>query len=292
MIDRRTLLKQLGVTASLSASAGLLTGPLFAHNHTTGDTMKAVATDQIQNIGLQLYTVRGLMANNAAATLDQLAALGYEEVEDAGFATSDPMAFKAMLDNAGLKAPSGHTLLQPIIDTPDTLIETAHTIGQKYIVLAWLTPEERSTLDHYHRHIDVMNAFAEKCHSAGLQLAYHNHDFEFFILDGQRPIDVILSRTDADRVKLELDFYWTSKAGIDTAALLHTNKNRVPLCHVKDMDEKGNMVSVGKGVIDFASLFAAGRSAGLTHYFVEHDNPLDPLESVRYGIETVKNIHY
>jgi sugar phosphate isomerase/epimerase len=91
-------------------------------------------------------------------------------------------------------------------------------------------------------------------------------------------------------VKFELDLFWATKAGVDPAAYLRATPERFPLCHVKDMTAGGEMVAVGDGSIDFAGLFRAG--SGLQHYFVEHDNPDDPLDSVRRSIAAVRKLRF
>ncbi|MAD91710.1 MAG: xylose isomerase [Gammaproteobacteria bacterium] len=231
-----------------------------------------------ENLGIQLYTVRDLMAIDVPNTLSQLANIGYREMEFAGYFKHSPKEIRLFLDDYGLRSPSMHTNTQSMLEIPDQLIEDSLVVGHKYIVLAGLRPEERATLDDYRRHVDLINSFAEKCHAAGLQFAYHNHAYEFEYLEGFRPIDLLLSETDPSLMKVEIDFYWVIKAGVNPIEYFEKYPGRFPLCHVKDMANDGSMTDVGAGEIDFRTLFSSSLP-GLKHFFVEHDDPIDSMLS-------------
>ncbi|HUG41708.1 MAG TPA: sugar phosphate isomerase/epimerase [Longimicrobiales bacterium] len=141
-------------------------------------------------------------------------------------------------------------------------------------------PEARRSLDDYRRLAGRLEDAGGRAREAGLQLAYHNHDFEFERLDGAVPFD-ILAGTDPDLVQFQLDLYWIRKAGGDALAYFRRHPGRFPSVHVKDMAADGAMVDVGAGVIDWPALFAHADTAVIRHYFVEHDQPADPLASIR-----------
>ncbi|XOV82757.1 MAG: sugar phosphate isomerase/epimerase family protein [bacterium] len=272
-LTRRAHLKTLGF------AAGLCLAP----------TAGAVQTRQLQRIGVQLYTVRDLMANDVPATLAAVAQAGYVEVETAGTGNLSPARFAAALGNTGLAAPAAHMPFDLMANSPETILEVAETVGYQFIVLPWIAPELR-TLAGYTRVIQVLNSFGEQCQSAGRQLCYHNHDFEFASLGDETAFDLLLRQCDAQLVQFELDFFWAAHAGVDAAAYLRADPARFPLCHVKDRTAAGDMVSVGEGEIDFSALFAAG--SGLQHYFVEHDRPEDSLASVRRSIQSLQALRY
>jgi len=182
--------------------------------------------------------------------------------------------------------------LTAVESEPDSLIGAAATLGHEYLVVPWLSEEQRDSLDKYRYLADMLNTFGEQCAAAGLQLAYHNHDFEFVPMDGVVPYDLLLERCDVNLVKFELDLFWATKAKADPVAYFDAWPGRFPLCHVKDMTAGGDMVAVGDGVIDFAALFRAGETGGLKHYFVEHDNPADALESIRISFAAVQAIRF
>ena len=247
---------------------------------------------RLGNIGIQLYTVRDQMAVDVPGTLQRLAEIGYREVEFAGYFDHSPEEIRLFLDDLGLSSPSAHTSLQTLRETPEQLIEAALTIGHEYLVLGWLRPEERTSLDDYRRHAELINSFAEQCHVAGLRFAYHNHDFEFENLDGMRPMDLLLAETDPSSMQVELDLYWIKRAGADPFAYFTKHPGRFPLCHVKDMAADGSFADVGSGEIDFAPLFAASELAGFQHYYVERDDPADSLSSAATSFAAISEIEF
>lgn len=238
-------------------------------------------------VGVQLYTLRSLMARDLPGTLRAVAAIGYQEVEFAGYFDVAPADVKRALADAGLAAPASHISALAARDDPAPLIEAAATVGHETLVIAWLPPEERQTMDQWRGWADVINRFAAQCRSAGLKFAYHNHDFEFAPIDGAKPFDTLLQRCDPALADFELDLYWTTLAGEDPSTILAANPARFPMCHVKDMDSARRMADVGAGEIDFAGIFARHRFA---HHFVEHDEPADPLASITASYAAMRRI--
>ncbi len=159
-------------------------------------------------------------------------------------------------------------------------------------MVASIAPANRTSLDGYRSMADRFNRVAERAKAAGLTFGYHNHDFEFEPLEGRMPWDVLLEETDPALVKLELDLYWITKAGGDPFKYLTEHPGRFPLVHVKDMATDGSMVDVGAGTIDFAALFARSGQAGIKHYFVEHDNPGEPFQSLAASYRYLRNLEF
>lgn len=248
--------------------------------------------DRLRSIGIQLYTVRGLMDVDLPGTLAQLARIGYRELEFAGYYDYSSGDIRRILADTGLTSPSTHVSLELVRDKPEALIEYAADVGHDYLVVAWLPEHERQTLDQYRAHAALFSDFAERCRRADMQFAYHNHDFEFTALDGVLPMELLMAETDTALVQFEMDFFWVTKAGHDPLAWFARQPGRFPLCHVKDMDGAGEMVSVGAGDIDFAALFAASGQGGIKHFFVEHDNPPDALASASRSYEYVSQLRF
>ncbi len=246
---------------------------------------------RVENPGLQLYTLRSDMAEDFEGTLAQVAALGYKEMEFAGYFDRSPAAVRQVLDQNGMTSPSTHIPIQLIRTNLGAMIETAVAIGQKYIVVPFLPADER-TVSHYHQHAETLNRAGETCKSAGIKMAYHNHNFEFVQADGRIPYDILLEETDADLVDMELDLFWITHAGADPIAYVEKYPNRFSLLHVKDSDEQGRMADVGSGTIDFAEIFSHADSAGFKHYFVEHDQPGNGLASVESSINALRKLRF
>lgn len=267
----------------------------------------AFAFNDVKNkkVGVQLYTVRDLIAKDAKGTIKQVAALGYSEVENFGYNGKyfgmTAAEYKIFLGDVGLKAASGHYMYGnfgnrqipgTIVYGWEKAVEDAKAIGQDYMVVAYLMPNERKSLDDYKKIAEDLNKAGETCRKAGIQLCYHNHDFEFEKVSGQLPMDILTQQTDANLVKIELDLYWATRAGQNPIQFFNQHKGRVALWHVKDMDksEKKNFTEVGNGVIDFASIFQQAKLSGMKHFFVEQDVcPGNPLDSIKQSIGYIQS---
>ncbi|GAB3544217.1 sugar phosphate isomerase/epimerase family protein [Spirosoma fluminis] len=259
-----------------------------------------------KKVGLQLYTLREAMGKDPDGTLKRVADIGYKEVESFGYADGkffgkSPKEYAALLKDLGLSSPSGHyTTGNVVVTGKGTLkndwkraVDDAASIGQKYMVCAYLFPQERTKLDDYKQFADLFNKSAEVCKSAGIQFVYHNHDFEFKEVDGQIPYDVLLKGTDPKLVQLELDLYWAIIAGQDPVALFKKHPGRFPLWHIKDIAKtpEREFAEVGTGSVDFQRIFDAKKVAGMTHYFVEQDVcKRPPLEAIAISYKNVEKL--
>ncbi len=256
--------------------------------------LPSLATAQsrrIANIGLQLYTLRYEMMQDFEGTLAKVAELGYKEMEFAGYHNRSAREVRRILDNNGLVSPAAHIQWAAVSTDIQREIDFAAELGQQYIVIPYLTPDER-TFDHYQRLVETLNTAGETCRDAGLKIAYHNHAFEFETTNGIIPYDYILEQTDPDLVDMELDLYWIANADIDALTYFANHPGRFSMLHVKDMDEHGRMADVGKGVINFPEIFSNADDAGFKHYIVEHDNPGDGIASIASSIYTLRNLRF
>ncbi len=267
---RREFLATLGVSAlgiaGLNVSAACATVP---------------ARRNLAKVGLQLYTVRDLMQADLPGTLAKVAAAGYQEVEFAGYFGRTPAQITALLRQNNLTSPSSHLGIDVFEKTPSVLAD-AKAIGNEWATLPWLPEERRKTLDDWKRLPGMLNTFAAQAKSQGLRFAYHNHDFEIRPIDGVRPYDLLLSGTDPSLVDFEMDLYWVVFGGGDPLDFFNRYPGRFKMVHVKDSagPPDNKMVDVGSGKIDFATIFAQSDKAGIKHYFVEHDQPADPIATI------------
>ena len=248
---------------------------------------------RLDKVGLQLYTVRDKMKEDFEATLARVAEIGYKEVEFAGYFDHSPADVRAILDRHGLSAPSTHVGdISP--DAWRASLDAAHTIGHEYIVVPWIPQEKRMTLDGWKQVAADFNRAAQAAHDAGIQFAYHNHDFEFPKMDGQIPSDVLLQNTDPKLVQLEIDLYWITKAGQDPLNYFARWPSRVPLVHVKDSAgaPEHKMADVGRGKIDWKRIFAKKDQAGIKHFFVEHDQPPQPFDDIAASYRYLSHLEF
>jgi sugar phosphate isomerase/epimerase len=242
--------------------------------------------------GLQLYTVRSLMQQDVEGTLAAVAEIGYREVEFAGEFGRTPAQLRGTLDRLGLRAPARHVAVDALERETAQVLEACATLGNGFVVVAWIPAAMRGTVDDWRRTGERFNRLGEAARRAGLRFAYHNHDFEFAPLEGRIPFDVLLESTDPTLVAIELDLYWITKGGQQPLDYLRRERGRYVMVHVKDMDATParGMADPGRGVLDFAALVPAASSAGVRHFFVEHDTPADPLETARVGFAYLRRL--
>ncbi|HLL43128.1 MAG TPA: sugar phosphate isomerase/epimerase [Segetibacter sp.] len=268
--------------------------------------------------GLQLYTLFNVVDSDVQGTLKKVAGIGYKKMESAfskkgGYYGVKPKEFAIMVKDLGMSWKAHHVLGAPFKLPPGAkmpagadgkpitippmrnlrenmqqLVDEAAEGGVEYLVCA-STPVETS--DELKSSIDTVNKTAEAAKKAGLIMAYHNHDREFKKVDEKVPYDLLLSETNPDAFKMELDLCWVTKAGVDPVELFKKNPGRFQLWHLKDIDKdmKGPQ-PVGTGVVDFKRIFANAEVAGMKHFFVEHDMPADPIASITTSYNNLQKI--
>lgn len=250
---------------------------------------------RVKKIGLQLYTVRSEMQKDFEGTLARVAQVGYDEVEFAGYFNKSPREVKQILAKNGLKTPASHVGLDLFEKECAKTVETAKTLGQKFLVCPSLPETRRKTIDDFKKLAELFNKLGADCRKAGLQFAYHNHAFEFEAKDGQMPYDVLLQNTDPKLVQMEMDLFWVVKANQDPVAYFNKYPGRFALVHVKDMDKtpERSFAEVGTGTMDFKTIFRASKKAGIRHYIVEQDRtPGNPFDSIKISHDYLTRFEY
>ncbi|MDQ2890458.1 MAG: sugar phosphate isomerase/epimerase [Gemmatimonadota bacterium] len=251
------------------------------------------AASRISHVGVQLYTIREAMDRDFDGSLARVAAIGYREVELAGYHGRTPAEFRAVLDRYQLVAPSTHIPMERVRDDLNRVLDEAHVLGHRFVICPNIA-DEKSGLDGYRRAAEVLNHAGEIAKRNGVTIGYHNHGTELHAIDGVRPYDVILDRTDPKFVVMEMDIYWLVTGGGDPLSYFAKYPGRFRMVHVKDMagDASHTMVDVGRGVIDWKSIFARSREAGIEHYFVEHDEAKDPFASIAAGYGYLNKLRF
>lgn len=255
-------------------------------------------------VGLQLWTVKDIIEKDLSNVISKIAQIGYKEVETFGYSKKngfwglDAKAFAELLKKNGLKSSSGHFDLDSYLQGKKTdqlqdYINAANILRSEYITIPSLPYSLTKTADGYKKVAEKLNEAALTCKSAGLKLAYHNHDSEFKELGETTGYEILLNQTDKKLVDFELDLYWANRAGQDIIKIFKDHPGRFKLWHVKDMDKNNQDLNaeVGTGSIDFKSIFAAAKLAGVKHYIVEHESNYKPdiLGSVQSSFNYIEN---
>jgi sugar phosphate isomerase/epimerase len=300
-ISRRVFLKNSALTAT---AAALFSNQLFA------------GAPKGELTGVQLYSIRDEMKADPLGTLKALAAMGYKHVEHAnyidrkfyGWSAKD---FKKILNDLGLKMPSGHTVLasrhwdaakKDFTDQWKYTVEDAATMGQSFVISPALMPENRKTLDDIKAFMDIFNKSGELCAKSGMKFGYHNHDFEFSQVLGDRNLfDIILTETDPKLVIQQLDIGNMINGGAKALDIMQKYPGRFESMHVKDeiaaaagSHEKFESTILGKGIVPVKEVIDLGRKYGTKHFIIEQESyqGLKPLDCVKEDLAIMKKWGY
>ena len=267
-------------------------------------------------IAVQLYSVRTEFANDPKGTLEKVKAMGYDGVEFAGLADCAPEQLKAWCDELGLTPISAHVPYVDMLKDPYGVLSAYSTIGCKFVAVPYLMPEHRPSSPNFPFVVDFISIIGKAAKKLGMQLLYHNHDFEFVRIDGKYALDILYDTVPEDLLKTELDTCWVNVGGENPSDYLRKYAGRAPVVHLKDFDgqKSDNMYEligiktegaeapkkfefrpVGYGKQDFPAILSASCDAGATWVVVEQDNPsmgLTPMESIQKSIEYLKSFEW
>ncbi|MGB8593915.1 MAG: sugar phosphate isomerase/epimerase [Candidatus Sulfotelmatobacter sp.] len=264
-------------------------------------------------LGLQLYSVRDILPKDYDGTLHQVAALGYREVEAAGFFGHSPAEVKQAMDRVGLHCVSAHYPLTQLLPKVDETIQFGKDLGLSYIVCSSpmlkdpsrvrdagsRAARESMTLDDWHWNADQFNRIGEKVNAAGMRFAYHNHTPEFRSENGVVFYDELLRSTDPTKVSMELDCGWAVVAGQKPADLLSRYPTRFSMLHVKDFkmsptttpSDPPPSTEMGRGTIDYHPIFEAAKKAHIEHAFVEQEQfDIPPMEALKIDADYMRAV--
>jgi sugar phosphate isomerase/epimerase len=287
---------------SMAVAAGVL-NPKFS-----------LAASRSLPIGLQLYSVRQMLPNDFAGTLKQLAAIGYRQVEAAGFFSHSASDVKQMMADAGITCVSAHYSLADLLKAADATIEYAKTLGLEYVICSapsspdperlakypggsWQGVLHALTVDDWKWNADQFNQMGRRMKASGLKFGYHNHTGDFRNLDGTNGFQVLLRDTDPALVTFELDCGWAIASGQDPVTLLRQNPTRYSLLHVKDLKpapantapDKRISTELGRGTVDYRPIFAAAKSARIRHAFIEQEDfDIPVLEALKIDFDAMQ----
>ena len=233
-------------------------------------------------VGFQVYPLRQALAADFAGTLRQMAAWGYRTVEmcsPPGYATSGfgPLAkmkaaeIRQAIQTAGLRCESSHFQFRELRESLDERIAWSKEMGLTQMVLSTFGLPNNAAMPDWMRAADELNKIGDETQKAGIQLGFHNHNFEFQKIDGVLVYDKLMGQLDAKLVKMQFQVAVMS-LGYEAATYLTKYPGRFLSLHLADWSAaEKKQVPIGKGVVDWAKLFAAARTAGVKNYFVEID---------------------
>lgn len=279
----------------------------------------ALAAKKKGNVGIQLYSIRNDMTKDALGTLKKLAEMGYKNVEHANYINRkfygySAAEFKKILDDLGLKMPSGHTVLDKkkhwdetkndFTDVWKYTVDDAATCGQKYVISPWLDVSQRKNTSDLKAMMDIFNKSGELCQKFGMKYGYHNHDFEFAEkLDGITIYDHIMQNTDSKYVSQQLDVGNMYGGGGRAIEVIKKYPGRFESMHVKDEiaaanttgHEKYESCILGKGIVGTKEIVDLGRKiGGTTEFIIEQESyqGMAPIDAVKEDLAVMKKWGY
>jgi len=302
--SRRDFLK---LSAASAVGAFIIT-----QNSCKSGRKPAAATAEVDpksfNIGLQLYTVRDAMSADVSGSLQKVSDAGYKYVELAGYADGkfynmDPGDFKKLVNDLGMEILSSHTQVEAqgiTLDNAKKMAEDHALLGVKYCVQPWVVPEARKTIASYQKMVADWNKVGEIMKDHGIMFGYHNHNFEFDNVEGKIPyFDIFMTELDKNLVTMELDIFWTTKAGQNPIEVIKRYPGWFELFHLKDMytneapffttDGVRDFAPVGEGVIDFKEILEVKDIAGMKYMIVEQDlsRDRDPFGDINKSVRNL-----
>ena len=250
-------------------------------------------------LGVQLYTVRQVAEKNLPETLKKIRGIGYDEVETYGGSYMYPAAqLKYMIEQAGLRAPSGHFDYNTLLEQ----LPYANQMGLQWVVCPMI-PHSMWTLEGFHAAAKQFNEFGRRAKDLGMRFAFHNHDYEFANYGGGKTgYEVLVAETDPELVFFELDCYWAVQAGHDPLTMLKKMGRRIRMLHLKDRKpgfavsynmgpSSAHFLPVGKGSIDWKPILAEAERLEMTQYFVEQDDTYGhPFKSIRESYKDLRTL--
>ena len=255
-------------------------------------------------VGLQIYSLRSAAEKDLPGTLARIRAMGFEEVEVAGFYGRRPAEFRRLLDAAALKATSIGAEYDRMAKDLDLVADEAHTLGAEYVVCG--------TIPHKRKHLaakectpaaEALNQWGERLVRSGLRCCYHTHGIEFDPAPGGTVFDTLARLADSKFVNFEMDIFWIVYGYQDPVKLLHRYPGRFPLMHVKDIRkgtalggspadvQEEDSVPLGTGLVEVAVALRAGRETGVRHFYIE-DEAVDAEPQIRQSLRYLESIRW
>ena len=287
MQNRRDFLKHASM---------LLAGTAFSSN------LFSSCSQSSKNIGLQLYSLRDLVKDEGIQkTLETVSKMGYTNLELAGYNDGKmyglaPSELKKMVSDLGMKVTSSHVgqaynkeKEAEVMGWWDQAIDAHNELGVKYMIQPWMPVNDQTTLDDLKTYCDYFNTVGYKTAAASMAFGYHNHDFEFKNVEGQRIYDYLLNNTSKNHVFFQMDVYWVAQGGADPVEYMQKYADQMKVLHIKDEKEIGRSKQM-----DYKPIFDQMYANNIKDYYVEVErySENDPVASVTESFNFLNDANY
>lgn len=265
-------------------------------------------------IAIQLFSVRNAYDKDYYATLKSLKEMGYDGVEFACVGAIPADELKKACDEIGIVPASAHIMHTTILDDMEGIFTYCKDLGLKYIAIPWIEDKYRPGEAGFEDLIEGIKKIGAEAKKYGIQLLYHNHDFEFKQYKGKYALDYLYESIDQELLGTELDTAWVRVSSVNPAEYLEKYADRSYVVHLKDFagkregsdytsiaiegEKKAEDVPfefrpVGYGFQNFEKIMDSVYKTNAEWVVVEQDSPsmgLGELESVKKSIDYLKTI--
>lgn len=261
----------------------------------------------IKKLGVQAYTFRNAYdAENATEeslgkAFRTIKALGYDEIQTAGFGKVGIEAYARQAHEAGLDIVGTHYDYNEMLnDTDEAMRKHEEILKTKIMGVGGMPGYGRESKEGLFRFIDEANKIGDKIKKYGFKFTYHNHHFEFCKIDGQKTImDYLVEGLNPETTSFCLDTHWVQRGGGNPTTWIEKLAGRIDILHLKDMGVVNDnssiqplITEIGNGNIDFDSIVKVAEKTGVRYYCVEQDIcPGDPMDSLKMSADYIK-AHY
>lgn len=253
----------------------------------------------INNIGIQLWSIRDEMKGNLLDTLHNVASMGYGGVQFAGFGDNSAKEVKSAMDELDLIPMGAHVQIDELKNNFEETIQYHKTLGNKLIIVPYIEESMRGTYDKYLETALLLNDLGKQLTAEGFLFGYHNHDFEFDVFNDKTGFDILFENTNKDYVKMELDCFWASYTHNDPLEIIEKYGDRCISLHIKDLtmaNGEPESIELGEGTLPLKTYMHKGKEFNVKYFIVEQEHfTKEPLESAKdnicYMINAMKNLN-
>jgi len=282
MVTRRLFLAK-----SVTASAAIIAMSPLVRAATSGR--------KLANFGFISGIIGKELEGDWKAVLKKCVEYGFTEIELGKYLGDSASAFLTYCKQIGIRPTVGGISLSTKEDDIQKSLDALDELNIKIAVNYWpWLSGGPFKLDDCKKSVELLNILGAACRKRGISFCWHNHNKEFIEMEEGLPFDFLMTHTDKDLVKCEMDVYWVAKGGVDPLAYLQKYAGRYEILHLKDMsrtDEK-TFECVGKGSIDFPSILKEANKQAIKHYFVEYDNVSDGMACLKTSGEYLQKLSF
>jgi sugar phosphate isomerase/epimerase len=292
-LSRRNFLASTASVAALSVmgSGCMKESGGTKEQETKAQETKGMATKRIP-IGVQVYSVRSVAEKDLAGTLAKIAKMGYEGVEFAGYYGHSAKDIRKILDDNGLVCCGTHTQMEDLSDQKlAATIEFNKTIGNKYVIVPWLKPDDANARETWLGYAKRFNELAEKVKPQGMLVGYHNHAHDFAPVGDTTGWDLLASNTSKD-VIMQLDLGNGMSGGANPIVYLKRYPGRTVTIHLKEYSTTNPKAMIGEGDVKWPEVFRLCHTTGGTKWYIieEEKDAVPPLEGVDISLKNLRKM--